>query len=384
MKALIIALKKIITVMTAVLVPATSATPALVHVKEPVKASTVEVVVLPQAENEDLEIVEQPEDVAPKFVEDQTQNENDNVSAPVEDETAVSEEKFTAVETWDVSATDDDNVTMTFYDTEDTAALLEQLAGKVTALFTPMVAYAAEGREEHFDENGFEVTDGNSSIVYDKDGLVNSGDSDYGSTGRSNDQYEVVPGTVVVSGTGDMMDYVYNYFISPEKYVATMQKLFKECQGLDVTPIYDKSLTDIVDIDATIKWEIVGQEGKYAEYTDEMFDKLNPADMLKFVPEVIIVEEGVTSISECAFACCSDIKTVVLPESVHKIGASAFEYCKGLETLEIKGYIDEIGYGAFNECTSLKTITLHKGYNDAFSYELTRTNAQIVYVNDEN
>ena len=72
----------------------------------------------------------------------------------------------------------------------------------------------------------------------------------------------------------------------------------------------------------------------------------------------IVVGEGITSISDSAFADFRLTKEVILPSSLRVIGPAAFITCSSLENLVLPYKITRIEDGAFVNCESLKTITI--------------------------
>jgi len=72
----------------------------------------------------------------------------------------------------------------------------------------------------------------------------------------------------------------------------------------------------------------------------------------------IVVGEGITSISDSAFADFRLVKEVVLPSSLRVIGPAAFITCRSLETLVLPYKITRIEDGAFVNCSSLASITI--------------------------
>ncbi len=97
----------------------------------------------------------------------------------------------------------------------------------------------------------------------------------------------------------------------------------------------------------------------------------------------IVVGEGITSISDSAFADFRLVKEVQLPNSLRVIGPAAFITCTSLENLVLPYKITRIEDGAFVNCESLKTITIPGSITeiaeDAF---YNCYNAQIVGVDD--
>lgn len=74
----------------------------------------------------------------------------------------------------------------------------------------------------------------------------------------------------------------------------------------------------------------------------------------------IVIEDGVTSIGNCAFNGCYIPKEFVLPDTLSDIGDSAFSFCYNLTgSLRIPENVRTIGDYAFADCTNLgKTLTI--------------------------
>ena len=84
----------------------------------------------------------------------------------------------------------------------------------------------------------------------------------------------------------------------------------------------------------------------------------------------VIIETGVTNISESAFSNCTGLTSIYLPNSIKSIGKYAFSNCTGLTYIRIPDSVTEINYAAFSGCTGLTDITLPDGitkiYKSAF------------------
>lgn len=72
----------------------------------------------------------------------------------------------------------------------------------------------------------------------------------------------------------------------------------------------------------------------------------------------IIVEEGVTGLSQYAFAYCTKLTSVQLPSSLTVIANAAFEGCTALESITIPSGVTHINLQAFWRCISLKDVTI--------------------------
>lgn len=76
--------------------------------------------------------------------------------------------------------------------------------------------------------------------------------------------------------------------------------------------------------------------------------------------ERVFVPEGVTSLEDYAFECCSVLKKIYLPDSLVKIGNGVFSGCCSLYLVDIQDNVEVIGDGAFLECTSLVSFIAPK------------------------
>lgn len=72
----------------------------------------------------------------------------------------------------------------------------------------------------------------------------------------------------------------------------------------------------------------------------------------------VVIEEGVTSISESAFEYCYALKEVSISDTVTSIGSYAFENCQNLEKIIIPNSVVNIGESAFAYCNRLSSVTL--------------------------
>lgn len=69
------------------------------------------------------------------------------------------------------------------------------------------------------------------------------------------------------------------------------------------------------------------------------------------IPREVVIEDGVTNISQNAFYKETRLKKITVADSVKSIGKNAFSYCTNLTNLDfLSGGIEEIGYGAFYGC----------------------------------
>lgn len=98
----------------------------------------------------------------------------------------------------------------------------------------------------------------------------------------------------------------------------------------------------------------------------------------------VVINEGVTSISNYAFYGMSAITEVVLPNTLSTIGAYSFAYCQNLKSISIPECVGSIGASAFEACGSLEAILVPSSVTKlgerAFAFCYSMTSAVIVGV----
>ncbi len=161
-------------------------------------------------------------------------------------------------------------------------------------------------------------------------------------------------GIVHISGTGAMEEAIYRHFMSIEKYLAATKALLEKELGVAIDPVYEENITDVIELDATIRF-YNHETGEEVSITDDMRMKLNPTDFLAYSPTEIIIDEGITNVSDYAFLCCGDVERVVLPSTVKSVGAQAFQYCGNLKEVVLPENA-EINASAFEYCHNLQLV----------------------------
>ncbi len=72
----------------------------------------------------------------------------------------------------------------------------------------------------------------------------------------------------------------------------------------------------------------------------------------------VVIEDGVTSITEQAFSGCTYIKSVSIADSVTAIGHYAFYNCSSLESIEIPDSVTDLGSHVFYGCSSMTSANI--------------------------
>ena len=64
----------------------------------------------------------------------------------------------------------------------------------------------------------------------------------------------------------------------------------------------------------------------------------------------VVIEDGVTSVGEYAFADCTNLEEAVLSDTVTLIGARSFSECTSLKGIDIPDGVEDVGGAAFYDC----------------------------------
>lgn len=92
--------------------------------------------------------------------------------------------------------------------------------------------------------------------------------------------------------------------------------------------------------------------------TDYKYMESTPWKKVKKNIQTVIIENGVTSIGNCAFGLCSSLTSVTIPNSVTIIGDGAFAGCSDLISITIPNSVTDIGLSAFRDCKSLQKVVV--------------------------
>ena len=98
----------------------------------------------------------------------------------------------------------------------------------------------------------------------------------------------------------------------------------------------------------------VSGSGDMADYVNA---DATPWEHLKYNIKTAVIEEGVTSIGSSAFYDCTGLTSVSIPQSVRRFESYAFTWCHNLTSITIPENVTRIGAHAFRECIKLTSIT---------------------------
>lgn len=97
-------------------------------------------------------------------------------------------------------------------------------------------------------------------------------------------------------------------------------------------------------------------------------DSICPWDAYRESIVTVVLEEGITSIANYAFAGFSNMTSISIPEGVTVIGNNAFMECMALETVNLPSTLISIGTSAFRSCKNLTAISIPEGVTTVSDY----------------
>ena len=324
-----------------------------------------------------------------------------------------------AIETWDVSATEDDNVTVRLYDSlQDEGKYTLAINGNGNMknyYFSDIVlwsSYSSNIRNVIISNSvtsignytfrnctsltSITIGNGVTSIGYNAfygctsltsitipDSVTSIGESVFYNTpwlkAKQQENPLVIVNGILIDGTTCSGDVII-----PNSVTIININAFYGCTSLTSITIPDsvtsigsyafygcKALTSINIPDS------VTSIGSSAFYGCKALTSINIPDSVTSIGSSafdgctsltsVIIGNGVTSIGESVFSGCKALTSINIPDSVTTIGSSAFYGCKLLASITIPDSVTSIGNYAFRNCTSLASITIGNGVSSIMS-----------------
>lgn len=92
----------------------------------------------------------------------------------------------------------------------------------------------------------------------------------------------------------------------------------------------------------------------------------------------ILIPDSVSSIGDCAFAGCKNLKDIELPSSVTEIGGAAFNNCESLYSIKLPKYLKRIEVQTFEHCKGLTQIQLPDSIEEIGNYAFALTSLKSI------
>ena len=165
--------------------------------------------------------------------------------------------------------------------------------------------------------------------------------SNHSGTFGDNLEWTFSGGTLTISGEGAMDDYEYDYSTVPWSGLDINEIVVED----GVTSIGDCAFCDCNSLESVTIPDSVTSIGEFA------FSECTSLTS-------VAIPDSVTSIGKWAFEDCTSLTSVAIPDSVTSIGYCAFEHCTSLTSVAIPDSVTSIGDGAFSDCTSLTSVAI--------------------------
>lgn len=280
------------------------------------------------------------------------------------DDTADAEDGNAPLKTWDISATDNDDVKMYYYPEaeEENENPISNVLGAIRALFVPMVALAAE------------------------DDVTVS---------------EHAGGKVVITGRGATEEMIFLNWLDADLFVPYYEAW---CANHDIDENEYYIIRTTLDDYGNETADRVSAEVAHANAATntELLEKYLPAEICYIIKntdrfwetyatfnptevEIINTDNGVvTKISFAAFALCTNLEKVTFNTGLVEIGASAFSNT-AITEVRIPGTVEIIGESAFTDCVRLAEVYIPASvdYIGTYAFHTIAANSVIYCENED-
>ncbi len=174
-------------------------------------------------------------------------------------------------------------------------------------------------------------------------------------------------GTLTISGTGAMYDWIYDYNFKTtapwRAYLSAITTLVVESGVTSVGRHAFEGCSNLMNVTVP---DSVTSIGDYAFRNCSNLTSARIPDGVTNIGDSVFngcssltsarIPDSVTSIGDYAFYDCSSLTSVTIPDSVTNIGSSAFSGCGSLTSVTIGNSVTSIGSGAFYGCSNIKNV----------------------------
>lgn len=156
-----------------------------------------------------------------------------------------------------------------------------------------------------------------------------------------------------------------------KQYLLWVVLLVAVCMAVTVFSPAEATTSEIIasgTCGENLTWELdaagtltISGSGKMIDYSSQYYV---PWYSQKSNTKVVIIEDGVTSISKYAFNNFTKMTSVTIAGTVTQIGESAFATCNQLVSVSIPDSVTEMGNFVFKECKALTSVTIGNGVTE--------------------
>ncbi|MBR2027491.1 MAG: leucine-rich repeat protein [Oscillospiraceae bacterium] len=172
-------------------------------------------------------------------------------------------------------------------------------------------------------------------------------------------------GELVISGTGDMANYLSN---EPAPWYMHKDGIQKITIEYGVTSVGDYALSDCRNLTSVTIPNSVKTIGEYGISNCDSLESITIPSSVTTIGNnaffqnqslvSVTIPSSVKSIGDYAFYLNKSLVSVTLPSSVTYLGHDVFIHCSNLEKVELSSNLTEISNGLFCHCVNLKTVTM--------------------------
>lgn len=272
---------------------------------------------------------------------------------------------------WDVSKNQDNSVVANYYVKEENQHP-QKSQSAMMSLFKPMTAYAADNKTVTIDGVTYTLSDDDTIVISGSGEMMDNLQSklcDYNKIYELTDkkfenefaelENEGVEFCNYNKETNTFTNKHYGInsiqLVTYVKYMDLYYKIGENLNGVSGIYLYDTK-TNSYSNSKHIRSDL---ENKILILVDSVKNYMASikSDYSTVMPKNLIVSEGITNIGHSAFLDCNSLTNVQLPSTLRSIEPKAFAKTN-IETIDIPNSVTDIGKAAFALCTNLKSINI--------------------------
>lgn len=162
-------------------------------------------------------------------------------------------------------------------------------------------------------------------------------------------------GVLTISGSGPIREYIYEgadiWPLNKAPWREYYAKVKKIVINSGITRISDNAFCCLPNVTSVSIPDTVTSIGQ-AAFCDDI--SLNN----------VVVPNSVTSMEKSIFRNCKSLTDITLPSDITSIGEGTFRGCIKLSSVALPPKLSVISYHTFDSCISMKSITIHEGITE--------------------
>ena len=203
--------------------------------------------------------------------------------------------------------------------------------------------------------------------------------SNVGTCGENLNWQLLDSGVLIISGTGDMSNYVYTSTVPWDRFRNAITTVIINNGVTSISPTIFYDCIKLTSV--TIPDGITSIGGSAFKLCKNLAQITLPDSITYMGDEVFMqcaslssikIPKGITTLEWSMFEGCSSLVNITIPNSVTEFSDSVFRDCVSLQNITIPNSVTILGSSSFENCISLKRVAIPKSVTSISNYAFTR------------